>query len=54
MVILVPLMIASFRMKGFAVLRAQLSMAEVKQEEKMREFECLFSRCFWISNGSSN
>jgi Na+/H+ antiporter NhaD/arsenite permease-like protein len=36
MVLLVPLIIASFRMKGFAVLRAQISMAEAKQEEKMK------------------
>lgn len=35
-VILIPLIIASFRMRGFAVLRVQLSMAEVIQEEKMR------------------
>lgn len=36
MVLLVPLIIASYRMKGFAVLRAQISMAEAKTEEKMR------------------
>ena len=36
MVLLVPVIIASFRMKGFAVLRAQVSMAQVRQEEKMR------------------
>lgn len=36
MVLLVPLVIASFRIKGFAVLRAQISMAEAKQEEKMK------------------
>lgn len=36
MVLLVPLIIASYRMKGFAVLRAQISMAEAKQEEKMK------------------
>jgi Na+/H+ antiporter NhaD/arsenite permease-like protein len=35
-VILVPLIIASYRMNGFAVLRVQLSMAEVIQEEKMK------------------
>lgn len=35
-VILIPLIIASFRMRGFAALRVQLSMAEVIQEEKMR------------------
>jgi Na+/H+ antiporter NhaD/arsenite permease-like protein len=35
-VLLVPVIIASFRMKGFAVLRAQVSMAQVRQEEKMR------------------
>lgn len=34
--ILIPLFIAGFRMKGFAVLRAQASMAQVMQEEKMR------------------
>ena len=36
MVLLVPLIIASYRMKGFAVLRAQISMAEAKREEKMK------------------
>ncbi len=36
MVLLVPVIIASFRMKGCAVLRAQVSMAQVRQEEKMR------------------
>lgn len=36
MVLLVPVIIASYRMKGFAVLRAQVSMAQVLQEEKMR------------------
>ncbi len=36
MVLLVPLVIAGFRMKGFAVVRAQISMAQAKQEEKMR------------------
>ncbi|WP_320815683.1 sodium:proton antiporter NhaD [Flavobacterium sp.] len=36
MCILVPLILASFKMKGFAVLRAQVSMAEAKKEEKMR------------------
>ena len=36
MCILVPLVLASFKMKGFAVLRAQVSMAEAKKEEKMR------------------
>ena len=36
MVLLVPVLIASFRMKGFAVLRAQVSMAQVRHEEKMR------------------
>ena len=35
-VLLVPVIIASFRMRGFAVLRAQVSMAQVRQEEKMR------------------
>ena len=34
MVLLVPVIIAGFRMKGFAVLRAQVSMAQVRQEEK--------------------
>jgi Na+/H+ antiporter NhaD/arsenite permease-like protein len=34
-VILVPLIIASFRMRGFAALRVQLSMQDVKREEKM-------------------
>ena len=36
MCILVPLILASFKIKGFAVLRAQVSMAEAKKEEKMR------------------
>lgn len=36
MVLLVTIIIAGFRMKGFAVLRAQISMAQAKQEEKMR------------------
>jgi Na+/H+ antiporter NhaD/arsenite permease-like protein len=36
MVLLVPMILASFRMKGFAVLRAQVSMTQVRQEEKMR------------------
>ena len=36
MVLIVPLLIASFRMKGFAVLRAQISMADAKREEKMK------------------
>ncbi|MFC4740395.1 sodium:proton antiporter NhaD [Flavobacterium ponti] len=36
MVLLVPLVIASYRMKGFAVLRAQISMADAKREEKMK------------------
>ncbi len=36
MCILVPLVLASFKMKGFAVLRAQVSMADAKKEEKMR------------------
>lgn len=36
MCVLVPLIIASFKMKGFAVLRAQVSMADAKKEEKMR------------------
>ena len=35
-VLIVPVIIASFRMRGFAVLRAQVSMAQVHQEEKMR------------------
>lgn len=36
MCLIVPTVIASYRMKGFAVLRAQISMAEAKQEEKMK------------------
>jgi len=36
MVLLVPLIIASYRMKGFAVLRAQISMADAIREEKMK------------------
>lgn len=36
MCLLVPLIIASYRMKGFTMLRVQLSMAEVIKEEKMR------------------
>ena len=43
MVLLVPLLIASFRMKGFAVLRAQVSMAQVRQEEKMRGSVSVFT-----------
>ncbi|MDO5655341.1 MAG: sodium:proton antiporter NhaD [Flavobacteriaceae bacterium] len=35
-VLLVPMLIASFRLRGFAVLRAQVSMAAAIQEEKMR------------------
>jgi Na+/H+ antiporter NhaD/arsenite permease-like protein len=35
-VLLVPVIIASFRMRGFAVLRAQASMSQVRKEEKMR------------------
>jgi len=42
MVLLVPVIIASFRMKGFAVLRAQISMAQVVQEEKMRGSRSVF------------
>lgn len=34
--LLVPLLLISFRMKGFAVLRAQISMAEAKKEEKIK------------------
>jgi len=34
--LLVPLLIIGFRMKGFAVLRAQISMAEAKMEEKIK------------------
>jgi Na+/H+ antiporter NhaD/arsenite permease-like protein len=34
--IAVPVAIASSRMKGFAVLRAQISMADAKQEEKIK------------------
>ena len=36
MCILIPLIIASYRMKGFTMLRVQLSMAEVIKEEKIR------------------
>jgi len=36
MVLLVPLVLASYRMKGFAVLRAQISMADAIKEEKMK------------------
>ncbi|RXR30078.1 sodium:proton antiporter [Flavobacterium piscinae] len=36
MCILIPLIIASYRMNGFTMLRVQLSMAEVIKEEKMR------------------
>lgn len=35
-VLLVPMLIASIRMRGFAVLRAQVSMSAAIQEEKMR------------------
>ncbi|SHJ81702.1 sodium:proton antiporter NhaD [Flavobacterium haoranii] len=40
--ILVPIVIASLRMKGFAVLRVQMSMAQVKIEEKMRGSVSIF------------
>lgn len=40
--ILVPIVIASLRMKGFAVLRVQMSMAQVKLEEKMRGSVSIF------------
>jgi len=43
MVLMVPLLIASIRMKGFAVLRAQVSMAQVRQEEKMRGSVSVFT-----------
>ena len=43
MVLLVPVIIASFRMKGFAVLRAQLSMAQIVKEEKMRGSKTVFT-----------
>ncbi|HBK82813.1 MAG TPA: sodium:proton antiporter [Flavobacterium sp.] len=43
MVLLVPLIIVGFRMKGFAVLRAQVSMAQVVQEEKMRGSKTVFT-----------
>ncbi len=43
MVLLVPLIIASYRMKGFAVLRAQISMADAKREEKMKGSLSVFS-----------
>ena len=43
MVLLVPVIIASFRMKGFAVLRAQISMKQVVQEEKMRGSKTVFT-----------
>ena len=43
MVLLVPVIIAGYRMKGFAVLRAQVSMAQVVQEEKMRGSKTVFA-----------
>ncbi len=42
MVILVPLIIASYQMKGFAVLRAQISMADAIREEKIRGSSSIF------------
>ncbi|WP_333695047.1 sodium:proton antiporter NhaD [Flavobacterium sp.] len=36
MCLLIPLLLASYRMNGFTMLRVQLSMAEVIKEEKMR------------------
>lgn len=36
MCVFVPLVIASYRMNGFTILRVQLSMADVIKEEKMR------------------
>jgi Na+/H+ antiporter NhaD/arsenite permease-like protein len=42
MVILVPLIIASYRMKGFAVLRAQISMTDAIREEKMKGSSSVF------------
>jgi Na+/H+ antiporter NhaD/arsenite permease-like protein len=41
-VLLVPVILVGFRMKGFAVLRAQVSMANVVQEEKMRGSKTVF------------
>lgn len=41
-VLLVPTIIAGFRMKGFAVLRAQISMADAIKEEKMRGSASVF------------
>jgi len=42
-VLLVPVILVGFRMKGFAVLRAQVSMANVVQEEKMRGSKTVFT-----------
>lgn len=42
-VLLVPVVLVGFRMKGFAVLRAQVSMANVVQEEKMRGSKTVFT-----------
>jgi Na+/H+ antiporter NhaD/arsenite permease-like protein len=42
-VLLVPVILVGFRMKGFAVLRAQVSMANVVQEEKMRGSKTVFA-----------
>ena len=36
MVLFIPLLLASYKMKGFAVLRAQISMADAIREEKMK------------------
>ena len=41
-VLFVPTIIAGFRMKGFAVLRAQISMADAIKEEKMRGSASVF------------
>lgn len=43
MVLLVPLIILSFKMNGFAVLRAQVSMTQVRQEERIRGSRSVFT-----------
>lgn len=43
MVLLVPLLLLSMQMKGFAVLRAQVSMTQVRQEERIRGSRSVFT-----------
>lgn len=43
MVLLVPLLLLSMQMKGFTVLRAQVSMTQVRQEERIRGSRSVFT-----------